>query len=151
MERRQAHWARALRKIMLARFLAIWLSAAVFACPFTCKAGLSCAAEKIAAPESPCCDHCDDEESSRPQNSDDPSRPCSEDSCQCICGGALFEQVEQVSLSFLVVPSIALALFDDGWAAAIRGLNPDAFSVLPTLGSMNPGRAVCCQFSVFLC
>jgi hypothetical protein len=42
-------------------------------------------------------------------------------------------------------------LADEEATAAISAFNRDAFSVLPAAGSMNPGRAVCCLFSVFLC
>jgi len=127
------------------------MTATIFACPLFCSLG-RCYEH---AGDKGCCSCCHDVGNSN--SSDDkscPTKPVPPESgkgCQCICGGAVFEDAgfHDVQLDVRWELPVAVTL------PAIVGsqttqLARNSEARLPDLG-MNPGRALCCLYGTFLC
>jgi hypothetical protein len=134
------------------RALAILLSAAVFSCPLFCTLGRCGEDAGDQGQRCSCCDH--EGSSAVPEDGSRPMKPANHEAggaCQCICGGAVVEDasLDGVQLDVrldLPVATILPAII----AAQIAEPVPSREVHLPDDG-MNPGRALCCLYSTFLC
>jgi hypothetical protein len=135
---------------IMSRVLRVYLTAAILACPLLCRFTESSAA--AGGSQGVGCSCC---QGSGRQSSEDgaPERRSSNPggSCQCICGGAVVDDA-----------AVAVAELDTSWwspVAIIRlhslssvSIELDRFGAAPwpDIG-MNPGRALCCLYSMLLC
>jgi hypothetical protein len=140
---------------MVKQVLSILLATSIVACPVLCGRGAACCGTVRASGVHACCEACRDVESNGGGERD--SAPSHQDSgapkqCNgCICGGAV---VDDVSAQNLVVTN-------DHWIAI-----PTAFQLLSAASDlrpmpnpkgplpdddMNPGRAMRCIMSSYLC
>jgi hypothetical protein len=140
---------------MFNRSISILATLAILACPMLCganhhdgaaaeapQAGCACCRRmEVPVDSAPCKDEAPDQDE---QNG-------SEGCCQCICGGAVWEQViwQQVDLSVgaWIVPATA----ETQTTLASTSVNRAARHLLSPDDGMNPGRRKCCLFMTFLC
>ena len=131
---------------MVRQFMHLVVATSIFACPLICRAG----GAMPGSTQQRCCCH-------RHDPIEQPSRtPVSQnDSCQCICGGAVVEAVVQVDLeqwrasfgSDLLCAPLAISQPPFGE----HGIGGIAFSPPSPPGSMNPGRALRYVLMSLLC
>ena len=136
--------------VMLTRVFSTWLTAAILLCPYVCSGGVLYGSAERGSKQCSCCRHSAPMEKSRPHESS-PSEQQSEGTCQCICGGAVFEEMTQFNAAPLVASVIDLVVPVQAVATG-SDIEPSIFlSGTPPTCSMNPGRELCCLYSTFLC
>jgi hypothetical protein len=134
---------------MLNQTISILATIAVLACPFQCSAARHGAvATEAPAARCACCHHAETLPDSTPRND---GTNDSEDCCQCICGGAVLEQVYQQEVHLDAGTWIVPSDIEKQTSIALVNLNGAARHLLKPDDGMNPGRRKCCLFMTFLC
>lgn len=136
---------------MIARFLNILVAGIILACPYVCRLRPPATVTGGMPPPS-CCGCC--HESSSANHSSAPGKPGQipqQRPRQCICGGAVFEQVPQLDSPFNIgwwIDPLAPVVLPTRVALS------DFFAyvtVPPPTGAINSGRALCLLHMSLLC
>jgi hypothetical protein len=135
--------------MMLTRIFSTWLTAAILLCPYVCSGGVLCGNAERESQQCSCCHQSAPMDNSRPDEPI-PSEQPSGGTRQCICGGAVLEDMAQFDAAPLVAS--LLDLLPVPAIASASDVAPSVFlSGTPPTCSMNPGRELCCLYSTFLC
>jgi hypothetical protein len=139
---------------MFKHLLSILLVIGIVACPLLCGRGVGCCGAERACDVHACCAACHQAESDGggDRNSAPSGHQSGSEQCNgCICGGAVIE----VSTSQYLVDAASIAIVSptavrlvDATSVLHQSLNRRAS--LPD-DDMNPGRALRCQMSSYLC
>ncbi len=141
---------------MFARILSQILIAAVIACPLSCSSGM-CLSDACGAPQGNCSlndsNHCCQETSTAPESGSKhvPDR-CPIQSCQGVCGGAVFERPIEIEL----LDGAFCLPFGDTPSFAVAGLTVESTSRREAetpccFGDSNVGRSLCINHMSFQC
>jgi hypothetical protein len=134
------------------RLLSVYLAATIFVCPLYCRFAQCKAAADGAEPVCSCCHrHGAPVSPEQLPSSPEPQPSDSGGSCQCICGGAV---VDDVRLDVLAL--------DTSWWLTVAFISPqavhsnempfDRFCAAPWPDDgTNAGRFLCCLYSTLLC
>jgi hypothetical protein len=135
---------------MLKRLLSLTLIAALLECPFICGLAPVVRAQEQGAAR--CCGCCHHEESIPADQGSAPADPSQGGNavCQCICNGAVIEHAAVLYLGIALdcwTPVAAPTSFVPSSSGQIRLLQ----AVSQPDDGTNPGRAMRCLFSTYLC
>jgi hypothetical protein len=134
---------------MLSRLLSLTLIAALLECPFICGLAPVVRAQEQGAARCGCCHH---EESIPADQGSVPAAPSQGGNavCQCICNGAVIEHAAQLPLGIAIDCWTPVAVTTSFVASSSGQLSLLQAANLPDDGT-NPGRAMRCLFSTYLC
>ena len=127
------------------------LIAAILGWPFVCNQGLCDCTKQSDTPA--CCDDCDSRCPQPTTPVEAPNGPCDGpcEDCQCICGGAIFEDFSQHERLLQFAAELDSFLCGNVSADSFhvnRLLAPDP---VPDDGRVASGRMICCRHMTFLC